>query len=185
MPKKSERRSLLADTALALIDEHGLAQVTHRAIDTAAGVPLGTTSNYFPTRAALYEAIARRILDQQLDAEPEPVGEEATTQDVADYLAAAGDASAGAARNRYLARFELSLEASRNAELAAIMRELRAVTVRKRAVQIRAAYPHATEERVDAIASLLTGVAFDRLTLDVPAMDTAAVARAVLRGFLE
>lgn len=185
MPKKSERRSLLADTALALIDEYGLAHVTHRAIDAAASVPIGTTSNYFPTRAALYEAIARRILEQQLEAEPDAVRDDATPLDIAEYLAAASDAGAGIARNRYLARFELSLEATRSTELAAVMRELRAVTVRRRATQIRAAYPHATEQQVDAIASLLTGIAFDRLTLDVPAMDTAAVARAVLRGFLE
>ncbi|MBF6439464.1 TetR/AcrR family transcriptional regulator [Nocardia cyriacigeorgica] len=185
MPKKSERRALLADTALALIDEHGLAQVTHRAIDAAADVPIGTTSNYFPTRAALYEAIARRILDLQLEAEPDSPQDEARSEDVADYLAAAGDAGTGAARNRYLARFELSLEASRNAELAATMRELRAVTVRRRATRIRAAYPRATDQQVDAIASLLTGMAFDRLTLDVPEMDTAEAASAVLRGFFE
>ncbi len=91
----------------------------------------------------------------------------------------------GPARNRYLARFELSLEASRNADLAAVMRELRAVTLRRRAARIRAVYPEATEQQADAIASLLTGIAFDRLTLEVPAMDTAAIARAVLRGFLE
>ncbi|MBF6090460.1 TetR/AcrR family transcriptional regulator [Nocardia cyriacigeorgica] len=185
MPKRSERRVLLADTALALIDDYGLAQVTHRAIDAAAGVPIGTTSNYFPTRAALYEAIARRILDQQLEAEADTADGEATAEGVADYLAAAGDAGAGPARNRYLARFELSLEASRNADLAAVMRELRAVTVRRRAARIRAVYPEATEQQADAIASLLTGIAFDRLTLEVPAMDTAAIARAVLRGFLE
>jgi hypothetical protein len=38
---------------------------------------------------------------------------------------------------------------------------------------------------VDAIASLLTGLAFDRLTLEVPAMDTTVIARAVLCGVLE
>ncbi|WP_342216353.1 hypothetical protein [Nocardia cyriacigeorgica] len=97
----------------------------------------------------------------------------------------AAPAGPGPARNRYLARFELSLEASRNADLAAVMRELRAVTLRRRAARIRAVYPEATEQQADAIASLLTGIAFDRLTLEVPAMDTAAIARAVLRGFLE
>ncbi|WP_280451303.1 TetR family transcriptional regulator, partial [Nocardia cyriacigeorgica] len=52
----------LADTALALIDDYGLAQVTHRAIDAAAGVPIGTTSNYFPTRAALRAGAPRGLL---------------------------------------------------------------------------------------------------------------------------
>ncbi|GAB3967589.1 TetR family transcriptional regulator [Actinoallomurus acanthiterrae] len=177
---------MLADTALRLTDELGLTQVTHRGVDQAAGVPAGTTSNYFRTRAALYEAIARRILDQQLAAEHErPAGTAATPDEVAGLLAAAVDAGTGPARNRYLARFELSLEAARNPELAALMRELRAVTLRIRTTQIRAAYPHATEDQVDAIASLLTGLAFDRLTLEVPVMDTTVIARAVLRGVLE
>ncbi|WP_256666683.1 hypothetical protein [Nocardia cyriacigeorgica] len=38
---------------------------------------------------------------------------------------------------------------------------------------------------LDAIASLRTGIAFDRRTLDVPGMVTAAIVRAVRRGFLE
>jgi AcrR family transcriptional regulator len=169
-----------------MTDELGLAKVTHRAVDQAAGVPAGTTSNYFRTRAALYEAIAQRILDQQLAAERErPAGAATATPDeVAELLAAAVDEGSGLARNRHLARFELSLEAARNPELAALMRELRAVTLRIRTAQTRAAYPHATEGQVDAIASLLTGLAFDRITLDVPAMDTTAIARAVLRGLL-
>ncbi|WP_280451320.1 TetR/AcrR family transcriptional regulator, partial [Nocardia cyriacigeorgica] len=106
MPKRSERRVLLADTALALIDDYGLAQVTHRAIDAAAGVPIGTTSNYFPTRAALYEAIARRILDQQLEAEADTADGEATAEDVADYLAAARDPRAGPAKKPLQGRVE-------------------------------------------------------------------------------
>ncbi|MCA2208494.1 TetR family transcriptional regulator [Nocardia rosealba] len=186
MPKKTDRRERLADAALRLIDEIGLSQVTHRAVDKAADVPPGTTSNYFPTRAALYAAIARRILDQQSAAESRfPAGTSASPGQVAELLADAVDAGAGPARNRHLARFELSTEAARNPELAALMRELRAVTVRTRAAQIRTAYPHATDEQVDAVVSLLTGVAFDRIALGVPDTDTAAIVRAVLQGYFE
>ncbi|WP_225730650.1 MULTISPECIES: TetR/AcrR family transcriptional regulator [unclassified Nocardia] len=186
MPRKTDRRELLADTALRMIDDVGLAGVTHRAVDAAAGVPVGTTSNFFKTRTALYAAIARRILDQQNEAEKQrPASTSATSRQVADLLAEAIDAGNGPARNRYLARFELSVEAARDPELAHLMRELRAVTVRTRAQQIRAAYPHATDDQVDAIVSLLTGIAFDRVALDVPALDTTTIAHAVLRGFLE
>ncbi|MFD8247977.1 TetR/AcrR family transcriptional regulator [Nocardia sp. NPDC059691] len=186
MPRKTDRRELLSDTALQLIDEIDLAAITHRSIDKAAGVPPGTTSNYFATRAALYTAIARRILDHQIAAEKSSVANPPSTPgQVVDLLAAAVDAGSGPARNRYLARFELSVEAARDPELAALMRDLRAVTVRTRAAQIRAAYPHATDDQIDAIVSLLTGVALDRLALDVPALDTAAIVRAILRGFLE
>ncbi|MGN9847594.1 TetR/AcrR family transcriptional regulator, partial [Nonomuraea sp. H19] len=165
----------LADTAMRLIDEVGLAGVTHRAIDAAAGVPVGTTSNYFRTRSALYEAISHRILDQQFAALQAAPATPPDREDLVDSLTAAIDDGSGPARNRYLARFELSLEAARNPRLAALMRELRAVTLRIRTAQIRAIHPAATDEQLDALGSLLTGVTFDRITLGVPGMDTRAL----------
>jgi hypothetical protein len=39
-------------------------------------------------------------------------------------------------------------------------------------------------EQADVIASLLAGVAFDRLTLGVPAMAIPAIGRPLLRGRL-
>jgi DNA-binding transcriptional regulator YbjK len=184
MPRESDRRELLADTAMRLIDEVGLAGVTHRAIDAAAGVPVGTTSNYFRTRAALYEAIAHRILDQQLAALQAAPVTPMDRDSLVDSLTAAIDAGDGPARNRYLARFELSLEAARNARLAALMRELRAVTLRIRTAQLRAIHPEATHEQLDALGSLLTGVTFDRLTLGVPGMNTRALVETLIAGFL-
>ncbi|TMR88646.1 TetR/AcrR family transcriptional regulator [Nonomuraea basaltis] len=184
MPRESDRREMLADTAMRLIDEAGLAGVTHRAIDAAAGVPVGTTSNYFRTRSALYEAIAHRILDGQLAALQAAPATPPDREDLVDSLTAAIDDGTGPARNRYLARFELSLEAARNPRLAALMRELRAVTLRIRTAQIRAVHPAATDEQLDALGSLLTGVAFDRITVGVPGMDTRALVQALVAGFL-
>ncbi|MDP4500604.1 TetR/AcrR family transcriptional regulator [Nonomuraea turcica] len=184
MPRESDRREMLADTAMRLIDEVGLAGVTHRAIDAAAGVPVGTTSNYFRTRSALYEAIAHRILDQQLAALQAAPATPPDREDLVDSLTAAIDDGTGPARNRYLARFELSLEAARNPRLAALMRELRAVTLRIRTAQIRAVHPAATDEQLDALGSLLTGVTFDRITVGVPGMDTRALVQALVAGFL-
>ncbi|MGH4033411.1 TetR/AcrR family transcriptional regulator [Actinomycetota bacterium Odt1-20B] len=184
MPKKSDRRGLLADIAMRLIDERGLAAVTHRAIDKAAEVPVGTTSNYFRTRAALYEAIAHRILDQQVAAEQPSPPTDLTPDQLIGLLTEAVDAATGPARNRYLARFELSLEAARSPELAALMRELRSVTLGVRASQIRAVHPHATDEQIDALVSLLTGMAFERITLGVPSMATRDAVAAVTTGVL-
>jgi DNA-binding transcriptional regulator YbjK len=44
------RRELLCDTAIAVLATEGGRGLTHRAVDRQAGVPLGTTKNYFPTR---------------------------------------------------------------------------------------------------------------------------------------
>ncbi|MEU6778401.1 TetR family transcriptional regulator [Nonomuraea angiospora] len=184
MPRTSHRRDLLTDTALRLIDEIGLDEVTHRAIDAAAEVPPGTTSNYFRTRAALYEAIARRLLDHQLtDLAALPAV--TTHEELVTALAATVEAGDGPARNRYLARIELSVAAARNPALAALMRDLRAATLRVLGHQIRAVYPKATDRQLHTLGSVLTGITLDRIALAVPGMDVREALSALTRGLLE
>ncbi|CAL9478742.1 hypothetical protein SUDANB95_02970 [Actinosynnema sp. ALI-1.44] len=55
------RRELLCDTVISVLAAEGGRGLTHRAVDRAAGVPLGTTKNYFPTREALLRAAAERM----------------------------------------------------------------------------------------------------------------------------
>lgn len=62
-----DRRTQLLDAALSIVAEKGLKGLTHRAVDAAAGVSEGTTSNYYRNRSALVEAVLDRLL--QLDAE--------------------------------------------------------------------------------------------------------------------
>jgi DNA-binding transcriptional regulator YbjK len=60
-----DRRTVLAEAALSVVAEHGLRGLTHRAVDTCAGLPQGTTSNYYRTRATLVGAVVDRL--EQLD----------------------------------------------------------------------------------------------------------------------
>lgn len=56
-----DRRTELADAALAVVAAKGLKGLTHRAVDAHAGVAVGTTSNYFRNRAALVSAAVDRV----------------------------------------------------------------------------------------------------------------------------
>ncbi|MCP1414281.1 TetR/AcrR family transcriptional regulator [Paenarthrobacter sp. A20] len=60
-----DRRTQLADAALAVVSAQGLKGLTHRAVDAQAGVAVGTTSNYFRNRAALVGAAVDRV--EELD----------------------------------------------------------------------------------------------------------------------
>ncbi|MEU1892068.1 TetR/AcrR family transcriptional regulator [Streptomyces pristinaespiralis] len=118
-PPGAPRAELIADTALALLAERGMRGLTHRAVDEAAGLPQGSTSNHARTRQALLEAAVRRLADR-----------EAAVLTVAEMPSAMGgrgdllDAMA-LALHRYLtghpellvARYELALEATRRPEL--------------------------------------------------------------------
>jgi AcrR family transcriptional regulator len=59
----TDRFAVLTDTAIDVLADLGMRGLTHRAVDTRAGLPQGTTSAYLRTRKALIEAVVRRIAD--------------------------------------------------------------------------------------------------------------------------
>ena len=61
MARPGDRRPLIADHAIAVLAEGGARALTHQAVDRHAGLPAGSTSYYYRTRAALIEAVIERI----------------------------------------------------------------------------------------------------------------------------
>jgi AcrR family transcriptional regulator len=59
VPSRDEQ---LIDAAIEVLGTRGARQLTHRAVDAAAGVPMGSTSNRFRTRDSLLVGVLRRIL---------------------------------------------------------------------------------------------------------------------------
>jgi DNA-binding transcriptional regulator YbjK len=114
----SARARLVGDAAITVLAEQGARGLTHRAVDRAAGLPPGTTSNHARTRAALLTLALTRIAE--LDAAD---GARAWPDaGLADGLARMLHwmiTDAGA-RRRVLARFELAFEATRRPELRAV-----------------------------------------------------------------
>ena len=53
----------MADAAIAVLADHGGRGLTHRAVDQAAGLPPGTTSNYARTREALLTLALTRVAE--------------------------------------------------------------------------------------------------------------------------
>ncbi len=69
------RRDDVCDAGLDVLATEGLRGLTHRAVDRTAGLPDGSSSNVFRTRAALLEGLAERVFEhltpgiEQLDRE--------------------------------------------------------------------------------------------------------------------
>lgn len=57
----TERRRVLCDAAIQVLAEQGSRGLTHQQVDRTAGVPDGTTSYYYRTRAALLQGVSNRI----------------------------------------------------------------------------------------------------------------------------
>src|ERR1700720_3900557 len=55
------REEVIADAAITLLVERGMRGLTHRAVDEAAGLPQGSTSNLARTRAALLALTLARL----------------------------------------------------------------------------------------------------------------------------
>ncbi len=117
-----ERRRLVADAALTVLAEQGARGLTHRAVDQAAGLPQGSTSNVFRSRAALLEGALERHAELDLAAAgPAPEDEPALPpisreQAVAPITAAVEPVIAR--RELNVARFELLLESTRRSRAA-------------------------------------------------------------------
>jgi DNA-binding transcriptional regulator YbjK len=107
-----DRRPQLLDAALAVVADKGMKGLTHRAVDAAAGLAEGTTSNYYRNRTALVEAVLDRLL--QLDAEllqhAGPAGPPSNVPELAGQLAAMVLALAGQHAGLTRARLALSLD---------------------------------------------------------------------------
>ncbi len=113
------RSEQLLDAAIEVLGTRGARQLTHRAVDAAAGVPAGSTSNYFRTRDALVEAVVGRLVERDradwsgLAGAPAPTGRAA----FARLLGRSLHAAATTDRTRTLARYALFLEAGVRPEL--------------------------------------------------------------------
>ena len=59
------REGRLLDAAIDVLGTQGMRQLTHRAVDAAAGLPIGSTSNRFRTRESLLVGVLRRILERE------------------------------------------------------------------------------------------------------------------------
>ncbi len=124
-PGAPSRAELIADTAITLLAERGMRGLTHRAVDEAAGLPPGSTSNHARTRAALLELAVRRhaLREARVLTPAEMPGLAGGTDALADALALALHRSLTGHRELVLARYELALEATRRPELRKIYDE--------------------------------------------------------------
>lgn len=124
-----ERRAVLADAALSVLETDGGRGLTHRAVDRRAGLPEGSTSNYFPTREALLEAALARLVELEQPAVRSmvellpggPYEPHRAAELVAEHLRpwlGAGDPGRGVARH------ELFLEARRRPEFKLALDEV-------------------------------------------------------------
>src|SRR3712207_7033382 len=74
MPAATRERAL--EAAVELLGAHGVRALTHARVDERAGLPPGSTSNWFRTRRALLAGVVERIAERErADLDPAPMPE--------------------------------------------------------------------------------------------------------------
>jgi DNA-binding transcriptional regulator YbjK len=188
MPANPERRSQILDTAIDILCDDGVGGLTHRQVDTRAGVPAGTTSNYFRTRQALLEATAARTVDlhwQRVELLQSGIG--SISRDTLKALMIRMLDPDDQFRRWTLARFELFMESTRREELRPLMKELQAAAVKSATLMFEAAGFTPTPERIDELSRVLNGYVFSNMTVvpDPGSQDAAGLVERLLSAFLD
>jgi DNA-binding transcriptional regulator YbjK len=123
-PETTGRRAEIADTVIEVLAARGTRGLTHRAVDATAGLPAGSTSYYYRSREALLIAAVRRLAELDLDLGGIATAPPKTVNDLARLLAVLVLDQITTYRARTLARYHLSLEATRYPEVRAVLQDL-------------------------------------------------------------
>ncbi|WP_030553398.1 TetR/AcrR family transcriptional regulator [Streptomyces exfoliatus] len=167
MARNPERRTALLDAAIEVLADEGARGLTFRAVDARAGVPTGTSSNYFRDRDQVLSQVADRIF-VRLTPEPGvidtallPPPSRSLVVELMKQLAQ----RLAAERTCYLGLFELRLEAARRPELRTqLTKVLRADLDENVRLHLDSGMP-GDADTVRLLYFALTGLLFDHFTV--------------------
>lgn len=168
MPRRNPaRRAALADAAIGLLAAEGIHGLTHRAVEGAAGLPTGTAANYFRSREELLVAAAERAVSlhlEDMERIDRAVDVSSSPSPLAELIAVSLQEAVTASRERYLAIFELQLEARRRPALAATLARLGSVASAITADEHRTLGLSVSPEAIPTLVTLYGGVLFTLVT---------------------
>ncbi len=171
---KSIRERAL-DAAVDLIGADGIRALTHGRIDAAAGLPAGSTSNYFRTRAALIAGVIEWIATRErADA---GIPEITTREEFVSALIRMIEVQSGPLAMRTRARYALFLEPDEDAVRP--LREQRAAFeawVRGVLFTLGGA---AAEQHTTFVMATADGLLLHRITIDPDAAVGDAITHAI------
>lgn len=177
----SPRRRQLLEAGLRVVADQGLRGLTHRAVDRQAGLPEGSCSAYLRTRRALQAALTEYVAAT-------------LAADVAELAGSLEDCSGADdravdltmrlflrwldERELLLAKLELSMEASRDSELAGLLAAWRARLVEVVEGIMAARGKEHSSDRAETLVASFDGILFAAL-LKPPRARKAFLARSL------
>ena len=183
MPAATRERAL--EAAVELLGAEGVRALTHARVDERAGLPAGSTSNWFRTRRALLAGVVDWIADhERADLEPAAMHAITGLDELIEGLCALAELQTGPFAARTRARYALFLELADDPELGEPLqrqrREFEQWTERI-VIAVGIADPVPATR---ALMALGDGLLLHRLTVD-PELDVRPAIERALRALAE
>ncbi|MFJ5263419.1 TetR/AcrR family transcriptional regulator [Streptomyces sp. NPDC088387] len=121
--RNPQRRTALVDAAIEVLAAEGARGLTFRSVDTTAGVPAGTASNYFANRDDLLTQAGARVYERLVPDDATYERQRVAAPDRETYAELMRElvGRVSSFRSGYLALLELRLESTRRPELRKIL----------------------------------------------------------------
>lgn len=173
-------RERALDAAVVLLGTEGVRALSHARVDDRAGLPPGSTSNWFRTRRALLGGVVDWIAEsERADVDPTGMPHVTGPADLVDGLCAMTELQTSRYAVRTRARYALFLELSGDPELVEpLLRQRRQFEVWTEGVVAAAGIPD-PGPAARALMALAEGLLLHRLTVDATLDMRPAIERAV------
>lgn len=178
MPAATRERAL--EAAVQVLGAQGVRALSHARVDARAGLPSGSTSNWFRTRRALLAGVVDWIAERErADFDPAVMPAITELDELIEGLCHVVELQSGPFATRTRARYALFLELSGDAELGEPLRRQRREFERwmeRIVVAVGIVDPVAATRAVMALGD---GLLLHRLTVDPDLEPRPAIERAV------
>jgi DNA-binding transcriptional regulator YbjK len=180
----TDRRQQICDAAIEVLGAGGSRRLTHRAVDSAAGLPSGSTSNVFRTRGALLAGVLDRLLERETEGWRRftTAGMPREVDTFAALLAGLIEELTGPQRMLSLARQAIFHEAAFRPELQRRIDVAQRDLLRWGGAWLAALGSNQPERDLRALLALIDGVLLLRLANPHDTPPTAPMFAALLRG---
>ncbi|MCU1444066.1 MAG: TetR family transcriptional regulator [Cryobacterium sp.] len=155
-------RMRVLTAAVDLLASGGLRALTHVRVDERAGLPKGSTSNYFRTRAALLIGVTEWIVERELPAVTAAFVPRSPAE-LVDAMCALLDMTTRDNRDLTTARLVLFMEASHNADLREALSRGRAALEPAATAAVAALGARDPRAAAEAIAACFEGLVLHRI----------------------
>lgn len=169
--------------AVQLVGEQGVRALTHARVDAAAGLPRGSTSNWFRTRDALVSGVLVWIAEQERSALTAAIQPVSSADGLLDAICTVIEDATVAFASRTRARYALFLETTANPGILPAMREQRGLFATWTQGVLAGLGVTEPETAARTLLALSAGIIVNRLTVD-PDFPPRPSLEQVIRGVL-